>query len=262
MESLVRLELERNGTVARVTLNRPDVRNAFNAELIAEMTGIFTDLDERPRLRAVVLAGEGKTFSAGADINWMRASLELGEDGNRRDAEAMSDMYRAIDRCSKMVITRVHGAAVAGGSGLCAVSDVVVAANGSIFGFTETKLGIIPAVISPFVLAKIGMSNARALFLTGERFDANVALRIGLVHHVVTESELDETIARVLDELMSASVTAVAAAKRTLYAVSQATYDDTRTLTTRAIAAQRTSEEGQEGLRAFLERRKPRWIAE
>ncbi len=147
-------------------------------------------------MRAVVLAGEGKMFSAGADINWMRASLELSEDANRRDAEAMSDMYRAIDRCSKMVITRVHGAAIAGASGLCAVSDVVVAAEGSIFGFTETKIGIIPATIAPFVVAKIGLSHARALFLTGERFDAKHALSIGLVHHVVPESELEETIAR------------------------------------------------------------------
>lgn len=262
MEPLARLAVERKGTVARVTLNRPDVRNAFNAELIAELTRIFTDIERRPELRAVVLAGEGKMFSAGADINWMRASLDLSEEENRRDAEAMSDMYRAIDRCSKMVIARVHGAAIAGASGLCAVSDVVVAAEGSIFGFTETKIGIIPATIAPFVLAKIGFSHARALFLTGERFDAKHALRINLVHHVVPESELDETIGRILDELMTASPTAVTAAKWTLQAVNDASYDDTRAISARAIAAQRVSEEGQEGLRAFLERRKPRWIAE
>jgi len=262
MEPLARLAVERNGTVARVTLNRPDVRNAFNAELIAELTRVFADIERRPELRAVVLAGEGKVFSAGADINWMRASLELTEEENRRDAEAMSDMYRAIDRCSKMVIARVHGAAIAGASGLCAVSDVVVAAEGSIFGFTETKIGIIPATIAPFVVAKIGLSQARALFLTGERFDAKHALRIGLVHHVIPVSELDETIGRVLDELMTASPTAVAAAKRALAAISNASYDDTRAISARAIAAQRVSEEGQDGLRAFLEHRKPRWISE
>jgi len=262
MEPLARLSVERNGTVARVTLNRPDVRNAFNAELIAELTRVFADIERRPELRAVVLAGEGKVFSAGADINWMRASLELTEEENRRDAEAMSDMYRAIDRCSKMVIARVHGAAIAGASGLCAVSDVVVAAEGSIFGFTETKIGIIPATIAPFVVAKIGLSQARALFLTGERFDAKHALRIGLVHHVIPVSELDETIGRVLDELMTASPTAVAAAKRALAAISNASYDDTRAISARAIAAQRVSEEGQDGLRAFLEHRKPRWISE
>lgn len=259
MPPLARLDLDRNGTVARVTLNRPDVRNAFNAELIAELKRTFTELDGRSDIRAIVLAGEGKVFSAGADITWMRASLELGEDENRRDAEALSDMYRAIDRCSKPVIARVHKAAIAGASGLCAVSDIVISADDAVFGFTETKLGIIPAVISPFVVRKIGASHARALFLTGERFDARHALRIGLVHHVVPEAELDAAVARTLDELMTASPTAVAAAKRTLQAIVEASYDETRAISARAIAAQRVSEEGQDGLRAFLERRKPRW---
>jgi methylglutaconyl-CoA hydratase len=172
----------------------------------------------------------------------------------------MSDMYRAIDRCSKPVIARVHGAAIAGASGLCAVSDIVVASDDAVFGFTEAKLGIIPSVISPFVLAKIGMSQARALFVTGERFDAQRALAIGLVHHVVPESELDATVNRVLDELATAAPTSIAAAKRTLHAVGQASYDESRDLTARAIATQRVSPEGQEGLRAFLERRKPNWV--
>ena len=262
MAPLARLDLDRGGTVARVTLNRPDVRNAFNAELIAELDRTFSELDRRAGIRAIVLAGEGKVFSAGADITWMRASLELSEEANRRDAEALSDMYRAIDRCSKPVVARVHGAAIAGASGLCAVSDIVVAADNAVFGFTETKLGIIPAVISPFVLAKIGASQARALFLTGERFGAQHALRIGLVHHVVPEADLDGAVSSVLDELMTASPTAVTAAKRTLQAIHEASYEETRAISARAIAAQRTSEEGQEGLRAFLERRKPRWAEE
>ncbi|MBV8425027.1 MAG: enoyl-CoA hydratase/isomerase family protein [Candidatus Eremiobacteraeota bacterium] len=262
MAPLARLDLDRGGTVARVTLNRPDVRNAFNAELIAELDRTFSELDRRAGVRAIVLAGEGKVFSAGADITWMRASLELSEEANRRDAEALSDMYRAIDRCSKPVVARVHGAAIAGASGLCAVSDIVVAADNAVFGFTETKLGIIPAVISPFVLAKIGVSQARALFLTGERFGAQHALRIGLVHHVVPEADLDGAVSSVLDELMTASPTAVTAAKRTLQAIHEASYEETRAISARAIAAQRTSEEGQEGLRAFLERRKPRWAEE
>ena len=259
METLARLERERDGTVARVTLNRPEVRNAFNAELIAELTRIFQQLDREKEIRSIVLTGAGKVFSAGADITWMRASLELREDENRRDAEALSDMYRTIDRCSKPVITRVHGAAIAGASGLCAVSDIVISADDAIFGFTETKLGIIPAVISPFVLAKIGVSHARALFLTGERFGAQHAYRIGLVHQVVPESELDGAVEMTLDELRSASPTAITAAKRTLQAVQAASYEDTRAISARAIAAQRISEEGQEGLRAFLERRRPSW---
>lgn len=257
--ALARLTTERDGRVARITLSRPDVRNAFNAELIAELRRHFTELDARADLRAIVLCGEGKVFSAGADITWMRASLDLGEDDNRRDAEAMSDMYRAIDCCSKPVITRVHGAAIAGAAGLCAVSDIVISADDAVFGFTETKLGIIPAVISPFVLAKIGASHARALFVTGERFGALRASAIGLVHVVVAPAELDAAVDGALDELMSAGPTAVAAAKRTLRAVRAATYDESRDITTRAIAAQRVTAEGQEGLRAFLERRKPSW---
>lgn len=258
--ALARLTRERDGRVARVTLNRPEVRNAFNAELIAELSRTFAELDVAPDVRAVVLDGEGKVFSAGADITWMRASLQLSEEENRLDAASLSDMYRAIDRCSKPVITRVHGAAIAGASGLCSVSDIVVAAEDAVFGFTEAKLGIIPAVISPFVLAKIGMSNARALFLTGERFGAKRAQEIGLVHYVVPEPELDDAISRVIDELWTASPSAVAAAKRTLRAIGAATYDESRELSARAIAAQRVSPEGQEGLRAFLERRKPSWV--
>jgi methylglutaconyl-CoA hydratase len=257
--ALARLTTECEGRVARVTLSRPDVRNAFNAELIAELRQLFTELDARTDVRAIVLQGEGKVFSAGADITWMRASLDLSEDENRRDAEAMSDMYRAIDGCSKPVVARVHGAAIAGAAGLCAVSDLVISTDDAVFGFTETKLGIIPAVISPFVLAKIGMSHARALFLTGERFGALRAQAIGLVHVVVPPAELDGAVDAVLNELLGASPTAVAAAKRTLRAVRAASYDESRDISTRAIAAQRVSPDGQEGLRAFLEHRKPSW---
>ncbi|MBV8602864.1 MAG: enoyl-CoA hydratase/isomerase family protein [Candidatus Eremiobacteraeota bacterium] len=256
---LARIDLA--GSVARVTLSRPDVRNAFNAALIAELRAIFEELDGRDDVRVAVLCGEGKVFSAGADIGWMRASLELTKEENRRDAEALSDMYRTIDRCSKPVIARVHGAAIAGAAGLCAVSDVVVAADDATFGFTETKLGILPAVIAPFVVAKIGVSHARALFLTGERFDARRAQVIGLVHEVVPEANLDAAVERIVGELLTAAPSAVAAAKRTLREVVRAGYDESREITARAIAEQRTSAEGQEGLRAFLERRKPSWIA-
>jgi methylglutaconyl-CoA hydratase len=257
MESLARVS--REGSVATVTLERPDVRNAFNAALIAELSRIFTELDRAEGVRVVVLRGEGKVFSAGADITWMRSSLDLGEEGNRRDAEALSDMYRAIDRCSKPVIARVHGAAIAGAAGLCAVSDIVLSADDAVFGFTETKLGIVPAVISPFVIAKIGVSHARALFLTGERFDAKRALAIGLVHDIAPEAQLDDRIAKVIDELKTAGPTAVATIKRIIREVRAATYEESRDITARGIATQRTSPEGQEGLRAFLERRTPSW---
>ena len=171
--------------VARVTLARPEVRNAFNAEVIEQLHEVFTRITAADDVRAVVLAGEGKVFCGGADINWMRASLDLTFEANVADAERMSDMFRAIDNCPKPVIGKIHGAALGGGAGLAAVCDIAIATDDAIFGFTEVKLGIIPAVISPFVLAKIGASHARALFLTGERFDARTRRAIGLVHEVV-----------------------------------------------------------------------------
>ena len=248
--------------VARVALNRPDVRNAFNAEVIAGLRETFDRLSGDSAVRAIVLSGEGKVFCGGADINWMRASLELTREQNVADAQAMSDMFRAIDRCAKPVIGKIHGAALGGGAGLAAVCDIVFATDDAIFGFTEVKLGIIPAVISPFVLAKIGASHARALFLTGERFDANRALHIGLVHEVVMNADaLEDAVQGTLAELRSAGPTATAAAKRLIQDVGAASYEASRDLTAHAIAGQRTSDEGQEGLRAFLERRGAAWTA-
>jgi methylglutaconyl-CoA hydratase len=255
------LRVEREGARARVVLARPSVRNAFNAQLIAELRDVFVVLGGDPEVRVVVLEGEGTVFCGGADVNWMRGSLALSEDENVRDAEAMSDMFRAIDRCPKPVIAKVHGAALGGGAGLCAVADAVVAEAQTTFGFTETKLGIIPAVISPFVLAKIGVSHARRLFLTGERFGAQRAAAIGLVHEVVAADALDGAVEAIAAEIESAGPHAAAAAKRLIPAVTSASYDDTRAITARAIARQRTSDEGQEGLRAFLERRPAAWTA-
>ena len=245
--------------VARVTLARPDVRNAFNAEVIEQLHAVFTRITAADDIRAVVLAGEGKVFCGGADINWMRSSLDLSFDANVADAERMSDMYRAIDNCPKPVIGRIHGAALGGGAGLAAVCDIAIASDETTFGFTEVKLGIIPAVISPFVLAKIGVSNARELFLTGERFDAEHALAIGLVHDVVPAGDLDEAVEGRLAELRSAGPSAISAAKLLLRRVLDNPYDDSRSITARAIAQQRVSPEGQEGLRAFLERRPPKF---
>ena len=256
-DSLVKID--REGTRARVTMNRPDVRNAFNAELIAALHDAFTALSTDDGIRSIVLAGEGKTFSGGADINWMRAALALTEAENIRDAEAFAAMLIAIDRCPKPVIARIQGAALGGGCGLAAVADIVVAASDAVFGFTEVKLGIVPAVISPFVLPKIGASNARALFVTGERFDAAHAQRIGLVHHVVPPDALDARIATILDEFRTASPSAIAASKALVRDVAAATPGEATALTARAIAKARTSPEGGEGLRAFLERRPAGW---
>jgi methylglutaconyl-CoA hydratase len=241
--------------IARVTLARPEVRNAFNGEMIEQLHDVFARITAADDVRAVVLAGEGKVFCGGADINWMRASLDLTYEANLADAEHMSDMYRAIDNCPKPILCAIHGAALGGGAGLCAVCDIAIAADDAIFGFTEVKLGIIPATISPFVLAKIGASHARALFITGERFDAAHAQAIGLVHEVVPAAELDAAVERRVAELRTAGPAAIAAAKLVVRRVLDDTYDETRATTTQAIARQRVSPEGQEGLRAFLERR-------
>ncbi|HVM30109.1 MAG TPA: enoyl-CoA hydratase-related protein [Candidatus Limnocylindrales bacterium] len=250
------------GTVLRVMLNRPQLHNAFNAELIGELRATFRRLPDEPpdRLRAVVLAGAGPSFCAGADVSWMRASLGLSREENEQDAMVLAEMLDAIDRCPVPVIARVQGAALGGGMGLCAVSDVVIAESGARFGFTETRLGILPAVISPFVIAKIGESHARALFPGGRRFDAGRAARIGLVHEVVEgEESLDAAVQSAVEDILAAGPTAARAAKAIVREVRGLPHESTRWHTARRIATQRTSAEGQEGLRAFLEKREPDW---
>jgi len=250
------------GAVARVTLNRPDVHNAFNAEMIGDLRALFRRLSDEPAesLRAVVLSGAGPSFCAGADVNWMRASLGLTREQNEQDAMVMAEMFDAIDRCPAPVIARVQGAALGGGMGLCAVSDLVIAEAGARFGFTETRLGILPSVIAPFVIAKIGETQARALFPSGRRFDATRALRIGLVHELVEgEQALDAAVDSALGDLLAAGPGAARAAKAIVREVRGLPHESTRWHTARRIAAQRTSPEGQEGLRAFLEKREPGW---
>ena len=258
------LRVTRDGPFARVTLTRPEVRNAFNAALIGELRAAFEALAGEPpeSVRAVVLDGEGSVFCAGADVEWMRGALGLSLEDNERDAAAMQAMFAAIDACPVPVIARVHGAALGGGMGLCAVSDVVVATSDAVFGFTETTLGIIPAVISTFVMPKIGESHARALFMTGQRFDAERARQIGLVHEVVVgEAALDARVRAITDELRSTGPTAVRAAKALVREIRTLGADAASRHTPRYIAEQRTSAEGQEGLAAFLEKRDPRWKA-
>ncbi len=253
------LRCHAGGPVAQVRLNRPDVRNALDSDLIEQLGSTFERLSADPAVRAIVLSGEGKVFCGGADVVMMRESLELTREENVAGAHALSVMFRAIDGCPKPVIAKIHGAALGGGAGLAAVCDIAIAASDAVFAFTEVKLGIIPAVISPFVLAKIGPSHARALFLTGERFDAKRAQAIGLVHEVVVADTLDVAVERVVNEILSAGPSAIAAAKKLIARVRETPYDQSIGLTAEAIATQRVSDEGQEGLRAFLERRPPSW---
>jgi methylglutaconyl-CoA hydratase len=249
--------------VARVTLDRPDHHNAFDAALIAELRAAFAGLarEEPPRLRAVVLAGAGPSFCAGADVAWMRASVALDVEGNEQDAMAMAEMFETIDTCPAPVVARVHGATLGGGMGLCAVADIVIAESGTRFGFTETRLGILPAVISPFVVAKIGESEARALFTTGRRFDAIRAMRIGLVHEVVEgEAALDLAVDAAVADLLAAGPTAARAAKSIVREIRGLGHGSSKWHTARVIARQRTSAEAQEGFRAFDEKRPAGWV--
>src|SRR5262245_23208843 len=262
----------RDGAVERLTLNRPGVRNAFNEEVIAELTAWATGVGDGFRAtavakpvpdtpRVVVLGGAGKMFCAGADVTWMARALTYTEEENVRDAAAAARMFAALDALPMPLIGRIQGAALGGGAGLAAVCDIVVAEEQAVFGFTETKLGILPAVISPFALAKIGRSAARELFLTGARFSAARAREIGLVHAVVPAADLDATVQQYVDELLSAAPEAVAAAKALIPRVAPLSVEDAQAVTARAIAARRVSDEGQEGLKAFLEKRTPRWAS-
>ncbi|MBA2615289.1 MAG: enoyl-CoA hydratase/isomerase family protein [Actinobacteria bacterium] len=241
------LKVERRDRVLHVTLARPERRNAFDAALIRELTQAFADVGDA---RAVVLAGDGPSFCAGADVEWQRSSIDLSYEENVEDATRLLRMLQTVDGCPAPVVMRVHGYALGGGSGLVACADAAVAAPDSIFGFSEVKLGIIPAVISPFVLAKIGAS-ARRLFVTGERFGADVALRIGLVDELADDA--DAAVGRVLGEILSSGPEAARAAKRLVRE------PPTIAELPRLAARMRTSEEGQEGLRAFLEKRRPLW---
>lgn len=254
------LIVERRDGVERVTLNRPDVRNAFNEDVIADLTAWARHAHADTSLRVVVMAGAGKVFSAGADAAWMAKMAGYSHDDNVADARAAAEMFLAINTIPAIVIGRIQGAALGGGSGLAAVCDIVVAASDAMFGFTETKLGILPAMISPYVLQKIGASYARDLFLTGRRFDAAKALAIGLVHEVVPAAELDAAVDRSIAEALSAAPTAVARAKQLIPSVLGKPPAEVIGITADAIAAQRVSVEGQEGLKAFLRKRTPSWL--
>jgi methylglutaconyl-CoA hydratase len=256
------LRVSQEGGVARVSLDRPEVHNALNAELIEALRGAFLRLAAEPpeALRAVVLAGEGPSFSAGADVAWQRAAAELSMADNEADAGRLQAMLVAIDECPAPVVARVHGTALGGGMGLCAVADVVLAAAGTRFGFTETRLGLMPAVISPFVLARIGEGHARALFLGGERFDAERARQIGLVHEVLPDvAALDARLDAVLAALRSAGPGAARGAKALVRDQRGLPRAEALALGLRRAARQRVSAEGQEGLSAFLDGRSPSW---
>jgi len=253
------ITLAHDGPVAQLKLNRPELHNAFNPEMISELHRCCQELAQDTSVRVVVLTGAGTSFCAGADLSWMRSTLEFTREDNLADAERMAAMYEALNTFPKPVIGQINGAAVGGGVGLVACCDIVVAIENAKFGFSEVKLGIVPAVIARYVVPKIGASHARALFVSGRRFDAAHAQRIGLVHDVVPESKLRGVVQKVVDDVLSSGPQAVGRAKQLVHAVTTLPHDEMLRYTVEAIADARTSAEGQEGLRAFLEKRKPNW---
>lgn len=255
-----RVIVEREGAVARVRLARPRKRNAFDDAAAAELLQAFEGLADAADLRVVLLMGDGTVFCAGGDIGWMRRASEYSEDENAADALAFQKTFEAIDSCPHPVVARVQGAALGGGAGLVAAADIVVAADDAIFGFPEVRLGLVPGVISPFVLAKIGEAAARRVFLTGETFPAAEAQRLGLVHEVVEARDLDRAVAEMVEKLLQVSPEGARRAKALVRALTQAPdADAAAAVARRAIVEARASSDGREGTEAFLDKRPPRW---
>src|SRR5437868_7714191 len=255
------LKVDVRKPIASVILDRPDVHNAFNDELVKRVTDTFTELGTRDDVRVIVLAGAGKSFCAGADLNWMKRMVQYTREQNLEDARAVGSMYLAIAKCPKPVIARIHGAALGGGAGLVAACDIAVAVESVQFGFTEVKLGIIPAIIAPFVIARVGPGRAREFFITGERFLAPVALNIGLIQHVAAhELALDALIDSKISQILTSAPGAIAAAKELIFGVAARNLESSLEFAAEAIAMARASAEGQAGMQAFLERHKPPWI--
>ncbi len=253
------LLVEESDGVLLVTLNRPEVHNAFNDELITEAVDLFRGVGQRD-VRAVVLRGSGSNFCAGADLHWMSQMVSYTRDQNVRDSANLARMYACINECPLPVIGRVQGAAIGGGVGLVAVCDIAICTRDAKFGLAEVKLGILPAVISPYVLAKIGQTHARALFLTGERFDAERALHIGLVHRVAEDTAaLDTAVNETIEQIKTSGPQAVRECKKLIAHVASHDLIDSVPYTIEAIATRRVSEEGQAGMNAFLKKEKPPW---
>lgn len=248
-----------DGNVLTVALDRPQVHNAMNPQLIADLTRLFQEIGARDDVRVVVLTGKGRTFCAGADLAAMRAAADFDFQQNIADGQAIFDLMVALDHCPKPLVGRINGPAVGGGVGLVSCCDLAITVDRAHFAFSEVRLGLVPAVISPFVLRKIGPGYARELFLTGERFDAAKALRIGLVHHVTTEDALDDAVREKVEMLLQGAPGAQAAAKEIIRLVELPALEDQRDYTAGSLAQRRASSEGREGMSAFLEKRKPDW---
>jgi len=257
MAELVRTAVDER-RVARITIARPERKNAFNAELIAQLVKAVDDVPGDAR--CVVLASEGDTFCAGADLAWMRSVADYTREENLADSTSLAGLYAKLDDLPMPIVMRIQGAAIGGGAGLVAMADIAVASEGATFAFTEVRLGILPAVVSPYVVRKVGASFATAAFTSGIRFDSHRAFETGLIHSVVDEGQLDPEVGRFVDAIIAGGPEAVNAAKRLVREVIDRAPAEVRDLTIRRIADARVSAEGQDGMRAFLEKRAPRWL--
>jgi methylglutaconyl-CoA hydratase len=246
--------------VLRLTMNRPQVHNAFNATMIRELASAFDAAKKDPEVRLVVLTGAGESFCAGADLNWMREIIHYSYEQNLQESRELAELMNSIYTLPKPTIARINGAVIGGGTGLFSACDIVIASDRAKFGLSEVKIGLIPAAIGPYVIRRIGESAARELFLTGERFDAHRALEIGLVNRVVSNGELDDKVEEVVHLLLSSGPEAIAKCKELLQRVPAMSLDEAKGYTAEMIASLRISPEGQEGMAAFLEKRKPKWV--
>ena len=256
MSGSLRIESDQRG-VCTITLDRPERHNAFDAELISELLKALQQVDADDSIRVLIISGAGDSFSSGADLDWMRASVDYDQAANRRDAQQLSDLMRSLYDFRKPTIARINGSAFGGGIGLIACCDIAIAVSNAQFAFTEVRLGLAPAVISPYILMSMGPRHARRLFLTGERFTSHEALVFDLLHQVVEPELLDEAVAKQVTHLLKAGPEAIKACKAL---VPRLTNQQIETELTALIAKLRTSSEGQEGLNAFLEKRKPSWV--
>ncbi len=256
------LKYEKDGRVGRVTFNRPEIHNAFNSTVITEMSHLFDELAKDDDLRVVLLTGEGKSFCAGADLNWMREVIDQSFEQNLAESNKLADLFYQIYTFKRPVIGRINGAAIGGGTGFVAVCDIAVAAASAKFSFSEVKIGVVPACIGPYVIRKMGEGKARELFITGERMKAKRAYKVGLVNKVVDDDKLDEEVNELIDAILTSGPDAVAMAKKLVSEVPAMSPDQFKPYTAEMIAKLRISDEGQEGMDAFLNKRKPRWVTE
>ncbi|MGD2111217.1 MAG: enoyl-CoA hydratase/isomerase family protein [Phycisphaerae bacterium] len=256
------VRLTRDGAIARVTLARPDIRNAFNDQMLADLLEVFRALRADDGVRVVVLTGEGKAFCAGADVHWMKRVVEYTYNESYEDSLNLANMLRELYTCPKPVIGRINGPAIGGGTGLVAVCDIAIASEDAVFAFTETKLGLTPAAISPYLLRRMGEKNLREYFLTGERFSANQAADMGLVNEAVHADQLDESVDAKVQAILTGGPNALAVSKELLREIGERSLVENGPYTAEVITKLRMGDEGQEGMKSFLEKRKPRWVAD